>query len=86
MAIKVTVSKQKTQKEKPFPKLMKFEYTKDSYVILFMRNKNIGMCLHIYYDSSKSMSGDKVGDIWDNVNASGKGWSDYNEPITLQNE
>ena len=86
MAIKVTVGEQNPQNEKPFPKLMKFEYTKESYVILFMQNKNIGMCLHVYHDSSKSMSGDKVGNIWDNVNASDEGWSDYNESITLQNE
>lgn len=72
--IKVTVDEQKTQSEKPFPKLMKC-IDGDPLIILF-ENPKVGMAIRdgIHW---------KVGcysDSW-----AMEEFTDYNEPITLQN-
>jgi hypothetical protein len=71
--IKVTVGEQKTQSEKPFPKLM----ISTSDRIVFMVKFRHGFMLHEkgegwgvgYYSESWAM----------------EDFTDYNEPITLQN-
>ena len=73
--IKVTVGKQKTQSEKPFPKLMKWNGEK--IIIALFKNKEFATILKS--DSTEWSVGD-----YDNY-FDMKQWADYNEPITLQN-
>lgn len=86
MAIKVIIGEQEPQRNKPFPKLMKYRYSEDSYVIALMESKSKGTVIYVCYNREKTMSGDKISNIWSDVNTLDKGWSDYNDPITLQNE
>lgn len=75
MAINVTLGEAKTQEEKPFPKLMRHP---DGCVVFFHEHGK-GICL--------------IGDIDPNgtkANTFGNDWgmrnfTDYNEPITIQN-
>lgn len=70
--IKVTVGEQQTQKEIPFPKLMKINYG-SRWIGYFVE---YGRCLWI--------EGPHAGVLVENVNMTGI--NDYNEPVTLQNE
>lgn len=85
MAIKVTVGEQKTQNELTFPKLMKYSYTSGTYCIVIMQSNSKG-CVIAVVKSANADCGDKVGNLWEDVDTNEHGWSDYNEPITLQNE
>lgn len=79
--IKVTVGEQKTQSEKPFPKLMTLSDEKGT-TIVFMLNKNgDGNGVHSNHQTwdFKGESFYKTGP-WDIED-----FTDYNEPITLQN-
>lgn len=71
--IKVTLGEVKPQEEKPFPKLMK--HNNSDLIVLFQRYKE-GVVLY-------SGSGHEVGEnskTWNIEN-----FTDYNEPITIQN-
>lgn len=72
MAIKVTVGEQKTQNEKPFPKLM----TSKAGRIVFMTSYEQGFQLNHAADDGPHFYKD-----W-----SMDDFTDYNESITLQNE
>ena len=77
MAIKVTVSEQKTQNEKPFPKVMKLNNHQSELIVLFNSHKS-GTVLYSKYNQWE------IADISDDFDI--KQFIDYNEPITLQNE
>jgi hypothetical protein len=72
--IKVTVGEQKTQSEKPFPKLMK---SVPYGFIVLMKESGLGTVL-FNGDSSKEVGYNSNLWIMDEL-------IDYNEPITLQN-
>lgn len=69
--INVTVGEQKTQSEKPFPKLMRV-YGESGWIGYFIRH---GVCTWL--------TGNYAGQSTSDVNMSDI--FDYNEPITLQN-
>ena len=73
--IKVTVGEEKTQSEKPFPKLMKDD---DGAIYYFVRD---GYGLPIANWDTENWKD------WSEVTATGNRFklTDYNEPITLQN-
>lgn len=73
--INVTVGEQKTQSEKPFPKLMKSEV---SGAIVYFTKKSYGLVIVESNDTGGTF-GSQV-DGWYMSN-----FTDYNEPITLQN-
>lgn len=80
--INVTIGESKTQKVKPFPKLMKC--TGDSWakgsIVFFISPKN-GIRLTSSYEGDMSNPAfDGIFNSWDMSN-----FTDYNEPITLQN-
>lgn len=75
MAIKVTVGEQKTQNELPFPKLM---IGKLGSIVLFRENMKGTM---IQYKGESSI---KVGEYYEGFDM--RAFTEYNEPITLQNE
>ena len=69
--IKVTVGEQKTQEAKPFPKLMKSKTGR----IVFMLSDSTGFQLNKSSNDDPHFSRSwNIGDF-----------TDYNEPITLQN-
>ena len=72
--IKVTVGEQKTQSEKPFPKLMK------SYkgTIVLFHKPTYGFVLKAGDDTNNSLTTTPDGWLMGD-------FTDYNEPITLQN-
>lgn len=75
--IKVTVGEQKTQSEKPFPKLMKL---KSNGKLYYFYRKTLGLPLE---EPERAPDKDLYGK-W------ASGWEmdsfeDYNEPITIQN-
>lgn len=75
MAIKVSVGEQKTQEEKSFPKLM---IGKLGSIVLFNENRKGTM---IQYIGESSI---KVGEYYEGFDM--HAFTDYNDPITLQNE
>lgn len=84
MAINVTLGEAQTQ-EKDFPKLVKFTYKEGNYVILLMTGNSKGVVLSVNILSNIDCK-DKVGNLWDvKGELSGK-FTDYNEPITIQNK
>ena len=72
--INVTVGEQKTQSEKPFPKLM---ITQNGYVFYMIREK-YGLPL-----TSNNWAYDM--DDFADLSETKYDFTDYNEPITLQN-
>lgn len=72
--IKVTLGEVKTQEEKGFPKLMK---TKDGYIVYFIKYGK-GVCF-----AKPNISGNTIGEYTESWNMNG--FTDYNEPITIQN-
>jgi hypothetical protein len=76
--IKVTVGEQKTQSEKPFPKLM-ISYKHKSIILATSKSGNFikGTLL------SAGSSVDEFGEYFDQWSA--LKFTDFNEPITLQN-
>lgn len=87
MAVKVSIGESKTQEVKPFPKLMAFKYPNSgTKLLLFMKDSKNGVVLK-KLEEGKSINLDAVGDFWtiksDEFNDGV--FTDYNEPITLQN-
>ena len=77
--IKVTLGKLKTQEEKPFPKLMK---NKDGEIFFFVR-RNYGLPLTDISDGRWPYHDKDFADF--STVASKHEFTDYNEPVTLQN-
>lgn len=80
MAINVTIGESKTQ-EKPFPKLMICKSIGGNTIILANEKSDpflVGTC--IYSDYSEN----RVGEYFEQWSLSA--FTDYNEPITLQNQ
>jgi hypothetical protein len=79
--VKVTLGEQPAKSEKPFPKLMIADHGEDGYTIIFAEGndtKNIsGQCLFSTYKP------ERIGEISRDWKASA--FTDYNEPITIQN-
>lgn len=75
MAINVTLGEAKTQ-EKPFPKLM---VTTDDERIVFFISPQKGICLKV-----GSVDNSFVGEYYHKWNMDK--FTDYNEPITIQNK
>ena len=75
MSIKVTIGESKTQSEKPFPKLMKHS----DGTITFFKSKGIGT--HIFAPEHVIHIIGKHGTV-----ISMESYTDFNEPITLQND
>jgi hypothetical protein len=74
MAIKVTLgATENTQQEKPFPKLM---VSTKSNIIVFMLSKGVGVSL----SAKAPYEFGYYTDEWASDN-----FTDYNEPITIQN-
>jgi hypothetical protein len=73
--IKVTVGEQKTQSEKPFPKLMK---SKVSGAIVYFTKESYGLVIIESYGTGGDFNSSASG--WNMTN-----FTDYNEPITIQN-
>ena len=73
MAINVTLGEVKTQEPKPFPKIMESNNPK-GFIVLFF-NHDYGTCL--------TSSGDYV--AGERYNQPATNFTDYNEPITIQN-
>ena len=73
MSIKVTIGESKTQEEKPFPKLMSTEYG----TIVLMVKYGCGVVVH---ERSYCYGVGHYSEHWQP-----KSFTDYNEPITLQN-
>ena len=76
MSIKVTIGESKTQNEKPFPKLMKSNY---GFIVLFYREK-CGVLLDRGNCEKGSIGIGDYNETW-KMDI----FTDYNEPITLQN-
>lgn len=74
MAINVTLGEVKTQEEKPFPKLMKAKNASSNFIVLFFSPQK-GTCM--------TSSGDYV--VGEEYNGACTTFTDYNEPITIQN-
>ena len=80
--INVTIGESKTQNEKPFPKLMKCigdSWAKGSIVFFIRPEKGIRLTSSYEGDMSNPEF-DSIVNSWDMSN-----FTDYNEPITLQN-
>lgn len=77
MAINVTLGEVKPQNNKPFPKLMKWNKPNRELIILFQSLKS-GTVL---FSTSNHW---RMGDTSDDFDMSQ--FTDYNEPITLQNQ
>jgi hypothetical protein len=79
--VKVTLGEQPAQSEKPFPKLMIAKASTGDKTIIFAAGQEgdsiIGQCLFTEYDR------DKLGEISRDWKVSA--FTDYNEPITIQN-
>jgi hypothetical protein len=75
MSVKVTTQQQTEQKEKPFPKIMISKSTGN--IILFEKNK-AGTCI---VSKELNIQIGSYSDTWTMSN-----FTDYNEPITLQND
>lgn len=75
MAINVTLGKAKTQKEKPFPKLMKH---KNDGTILYFYRKGVGIPINNEDYCFSDTEGWASAWIMD-------AFEDYNQPITIQN-
>jgi hypothetical protein len=75
MAVNVTIGESKPQEEKPFPKLMKSNIS--SSIVFFIRARH-GVML---YSNDKL---EKIGD-YDETYYMDK-FTDFNEPLTLQNK
>lgn len=77
MAINVTLGEVKTQNNKPFPKLMKWNKPERELVVLFqsLKSGTVLFSTSIHW---------RMGDASDDFDMSQ--FTDYNEPITLQNQ
>lgn len=74
--IKVTLGKVKTQKEKPYPKLM----TDTDGVIYYFIRKDYGLPLYKWDEEKWEEFSTLEATSWKGINM-----RDYNEPITIQN-
>lgn len=72
--INVTIGESKTQSEKPFPKLM--IHSGKKIIVLMLKNK----CGSVLYSTSSAYGIGYYSEDWSTEN-----FTDYNEPITLQN-
>jgi hypothetical protein len=79
MAIKVTLGEAKTQEVKPFPKLMITTCRNPSDRIVFFLSEKIGIVIQ-----SGSLDNYSVGSYSENWDMNF--FTDYNEPITIQNQ
>jgi hypothetical protein len=78
MAVNVTIGESNTQDEKPFPKLM---IHKDGTITRFER---IGAGVHVW--ASKTIT-DRGCIMWDKlIDINMSEYTDFNEPLTLQNK
>lgn len=77
MAINITLGEVKTQKEKDFPKLMVWCNKDEFFIVLFTLPKK-GVVV------SSNIQQWNIGDYDDDFDP--KQFTDYNEPITLQNQ
>ena len=75
MAINVTLGEVKPKEEKPFPKLMK---SKNGRIVFFLEDE-YGVQLNITDNNDSDLP--HYSSNWDMGN-----FTDYNEPITLQNQ
>ena len=75
MSVKVTTPQQAEQKEKPFPKLM---ISKLSGNIILFEKQEVGTCI---VSKELTIQIGYYSDDWTMLN-----FTDYNEPITLQND
>lgn len=74
--INVTIGESKTQSEKPFPKLMKSDY---GFTVLFYKEK----CGTLLDRGNCEMGSIEIGQYKETWKM--EIFTDYNEPITLQN-
>lgn len=84
--IKVNSEQPKKNVAKPFPKLVKFTYPSGHACILLMKDEHKGTVLHMFMDPNTDwIIRDEVGNLWNTTDAYPCGFTDYNEPITIQN-
>jgi len=83
----IQVTTNEVEKEETnFPKLAKFTYTSGNSCILLMSSSKKGIVLRVDIDKeNKSICNDKVGELWDNIKTYPECFTDYNEPLTIQN-
>ena len=79
--IKVTVSEQKTQSKKPFPKLMISRSEKGSTIVFVLDIYGEGNGIY----SDHPLWNDKPHSFYKTMNWDLNEFTDFNEPITLQN-
>lgn len=82
--INVTLGEVKTQEEKPFPKLQKMTYPSGKWIVVFSKSESNRVVVYVCKENKNCY--DNIGDFWGHAEKNGVGiFTDYNEPITLQN-
>lgn len=87
MAFKVTIGESKTQEVKPFPKLMTYKYPNNgAKILLLMKDSKNGVVLE-KLEEGININMDALGNFWTIISDDSNigVFTDYNEPITLQN-